>query len=240
MNRLRLLFVTASALVFVMLFAEPVLSAIRTQQGQIGITVVVNVAGTPIAYAPGHAPQGTSPGVIAANVSLHAVPTTLQRGFHAESLQFVGGSSKVIAQAQVQHSVLVQAEVTPNPNATLLWSNNPVVTMPTAAPGQTVTSSCAFKVTVDTTKSWSLEQGLSNDFTSTFPGKDLGNNTYVYGATPLPTATPYAVYADDGSVWTVIESGLTATTYCVDLTVTIPADVTDGTYSTNAIYTLFF
>jgi len=240
MNRLRLLFVTASALVFVMLFIGPVLAAIRTQQDQIGITVVVNVAGTPIAYAPHQAPPSSGGGVIAANISLRAVPTVLQRGFHAESLQFIDGSSKVIAQAQVQHGLLVQAEVTPNPNATLLYSNNPVVTMPTAAPGQTVTSSCAFQVTVDSTKSWSLEQGVSNDFSSSFPGKNLANNTYVLTATPHPTATPYAVYADDGGVWTVIESGLTAMTYCVDLTVTVPASVTDGTYSTNAVYTLFF
>lgn len=234
MNRLRSLFVGAAVLVFAAIVAEPVIASIKTQVAQIGVTIIVNVTPSPIAYAPRNAPS--SMGTIAADMSLHLAPASLQRVFHADSLHFMG-ASKVLAQAQVQHGVLVQAEVTPNPNATMLYSNNGAVTL-NAIAGTTTVYPCIFTVTVDNTTAWTLEEGLSNDFSSSFLGKDLGNNTYITSATPQPTATPYAVYADDSGVWTALANGNTLTTYCVTLTLTVPGTVTAGSYSTNAIYTL--
>lgn len=238
MNRLRMLFVTAGIIVFGVLFARPVLATIETQQDQIGITIVVTVSPTPIAYVPHAVPASSGVGTIVASMSVHRAPAAMQRVFRAESLHFIG-SPRVIAQAQVQHGVLVQAEVTPNPNATLLYSNNNLVSM-SAYPGQTVFLSCAFTVTVDSTKSWSLDEGLSNDFASDWNGRTLANNTYVSAATPKPTATPYIVYADDGKAWSLAGTGKAMTTYCVDLTLNVPATIASGTYSTNAIYTVLF
>jgi hypothetical protein len=236
MNRLRLLFIGAAALIFGIVLAQPVLATIKTQQAQIGVTIIVNVTPSPLAYVPHQAPAGNQP-VIATAFSLHPAPSSLQHAFHAEGLHFMG-AAKTIAQAQVQNSNLVQAEVTPNPKATMLYSNNNSVVV-NAIAGTTVVIPCAFTVTVDLVAAWSLEQGVSNDFASSFPGKDLANNTYSSLATPLPTATPYAVYADDDSVWTIIESGTSLETYCVTLTLTVPGTVSAGTYSTNAVYTLY-
>ena len=241
MNRLRLLFVTAAAVIFVAIFAEPVLATLESQRAQIGITIIVNVSPSPIAYAPRQVPGG-SPGMIVAAMSMHPAPAALQHVFRANSLHFIG-PSRMIAQAQVQHGVLVQAEVTPNPNATLLYSNLNEVTINNVSPGGRETITCAFTVTVDHSGSWSLDEGLSNDFASEWTGTDLANNTYKSPSppsTPQPTSTPYVVYPDDGSKWSLAATGSTIMTYCVDLTITVPASVPVGSYSTNAIYTLFF
>ncbi|MGA7746332.1 MAG: hypothetical protein WBA06_06640 [Candidatus Aquilonibacter sp.] len=237
MKRAQLVLVALGIAILGIVLTQPVKATIQTQQAQIVVNVVVQVVGTPIGYVPHQAPaQG---GLTIASALRRAVPS-VQRAFNAEGLHFEGDSSTLVAQAQVQHSVLVQAEVTPNPKGTILVTNVPNVTV-TAAPGQTVrvTPACSLTVTVNMTTAWSLEEGVTSDFASGFPGKDLANDTYKNSATPLPTSTPYIVYADDGSVWSGLGSGTAITTYCVDLTVTVPLTVTDGTYVTNAVYTLF-
>ena len=237
MKRAQLVLVALGIAILGIVLTQPVKATIQTQQAQIVVNVVVQVVGTPIGYVPHQAPaQG---GLTIASALRRAVPS-VQRAFNAEGLHFEGDSSTLVAQAQVQHSVLVQAEVTPNPKGTILVTNVPNVTV-TAAPGQTVrvTPACSLTVTVNMTTAWSLEEGVTSDFSAGFPGKDLANDTYLQPTTPKPTSTPYIVYADDGSVWSGLGSGTGITTYCVDLTVTVPPSVTDGTYVTNAIYTLF-
>jgi hypothetical protein len=237
MKRAQLLLVALGLAILAIVLTQPVKATIQTQQAQLVVNVVVQVAGTPVGYVPHQAPVQAG-GMAIASALRRAAPS-IQRAFSAEGLHFTGDST-LVAQAQVQHSVLVQAEVTPNPKGTILISNVPNVTI-TAAPGQTVkvTPPCALTVTVNMTTAWSLEEGVTSDFSSGFPGKDLANDTYLHATTPKPTSTPYIVYADDGSVWSGLASGTAITTYCVDLTVTVPASVTDGTYVTNAIYTLF-
>jgi len=240
MTRVRLLLIASGLAILALVLIQPVNATIQTQQAQIGITIVVPVAGTPLAYVPHQPNSAIASGKIAAALSLQPFTSAMNRAFEAQSLHFENGPL-TIAQAQVQNPLLVQAEVTPNPKATILYSNYPTYTFNPVAPGATATTppgTCAFTVTVDMTTAWSLEEGITSDFSSTFPGKDLGNNTYA-GSTPQPTATPYVVYADDGSAWSGLASGSTKTTYCVVLTVTVPSGVTDGTYDTNAIYTLF-
>jgi hypothetical protein len=235
MKRAQLLLVVLGIAILGIVLTQPVKATIQTQQAQIVVNVVVQVVGTPVGYVP-H--QGS--GQITVASALQRAAPSVQRAFSAEGLHFEGDSSTLVAQAQVQHSVLVQAEVTPNPKGTILVTNVPNVTM-TAAPGQTVQllPACSLTVTVNMTTAWSLEEGVTSDFASGFPGKDLANDTYKNSATPLPTSTPYIVYADDGSVWSGLGSGTAITTYCVNLTVTVPLTVTDGTYVTNAVYTLF-
>ncbi len=236
MKRTRFLLVAAGILILGIVFAQPVKATIATLQSQIAVTIVVNVTPSPVAYNPQQpAPAGGAVPSISAVALSRTLPLPA-RSFHAEGLHFVPSSSTTIAQAQ--KATLVQAEVTPNPKATLLYSNSENVTI-NATAGTTVQIPCAFTVTVDMTSAWSLDEGLSNDFSSTFSGKDLANDSYVSSATPLPTSTPYVVYADDSSEWSVLGSGSAMTTYCVTLTLTVPSTVTQGTYSTNAVYTLY-
>ena len=243
MKRLQMLLIAAGCMMLALVLAQPVKATIQSQQMQIAVNVSVQVVGTPIVgYVPHQAPaQAGVPSIAAA---LRRATPSLARAFHAEGLHFEGDST-MVAQAQVQHSVLVQAEVTPNPKGTILVSDVPNVSM-TAAPGQTVTlmPSCYLTVSVNMSTAWSLEEGVATVLTdaasgATLPGTALANNTYKNSGTPQPTSTPYIVYATDGSVWSGLASGTAITTYCVNLTVTVPASATDGTYSTDAVYTLF-
>jgi len=243
MKQFRLLLIVVGFVMLALVLAQPVKATIQTQQAQILLNISVQVEGTPaVGYVPHQGPaQNATPAIASA---LERAMPSLQRAFNAEGLHFDGDASTLVAQAQVQHSVLVQAEVTPNPKGTILVSNVPDVTI-TAAPGQTVkvTPPCSLTVTVNMASAWSLEEGTATDLTSstgaTFPGTALANDTYKNSATPLPTSTPYIVYSTDGHVWSGLGSGTTITTYCVDLTVTVPASAADGTYSTYAVYTLF-
>jgi hypothetical protein len=144
--------------------------------------------------------------------------------------------------AQAQSAVRVQANVSPNPNATLLYSNIPAVTINQTAGTTASTSSCVYTVTVDTasTIAWTLDDGLSGNFTTSWPGGDLANNTYLQSGAPQPTATPFVVYASNNNTWNPKEKSSGMQTYCVTLTLTIPATVPGGAYSTNAIYTLYY
>ncbi|MGZ3553447.1 MAG: hypothetical protein ACXWNK_15515, partial [Vulcanimicrobiaceae bacterium] len=143
--------------------------------------------------------------------------------------------------AQTQAAVRVQASISPNPNATLLYPNNTAIPISGTA-GTTVTMPCAYTVTVHTTvTSWTLREGLSNDFSgTTFPGSDLANNTYLQGATPNPSATAFTVYPDANNTWSVLSASGGIKTYCVDLILKIPVAVPGGAYSTNAVYTLYY
>jgi hypothetical protein len=249
MKRFKFFLIVAGFAILALVLAQPVKATIATQQAQIGFTIIVNVTPspmpTPTPLLLGDARQQAQPASgrpSIGTVSLRRITPDLARSFHAENLQFEGGAT-LVAQAQVQHSVLVQAEVTPNPKATILYtdvggSGGSSVTLNQIA-GTTEQYACAFTVTVDMTTAWSLEQGLSADFAAGFPGKDLANNTYKNSATPMPTSTPYVVYPDDGSEWSLMATGSSMTTYCVTLTLTIPGTTDEGTYSTNAIYTLF-
>lgn len=241
MKRLQIFLIAAGFMMLALVLAQPVKATIQTQQAQIFLNISVQVVGTPVV---GYVPHQTQAGVPSIASALRRALPSLQRAFHAEGIHFEGDST-LIAQAQVQHSVLVQAEVTPNPKGTILVSNVPNVMM-TAAPGQTVQlmPRCALTVTVNMATAWSLEEGIATDLTdpsngAAFAGKYLANDTYKNSATPLPTSTPYIVYATDGSVWSGLGSGTAITTYCVDLTVSVPASTTDGTYTTDAVYTLF-
>ncbi|HTU69905.1 MAG TPA: hypothetical protein VMF11_06250 [Candidatus Baltobacteraceae bacterium] len=234
MKYFKLSLAAVGLLILSLVLLQPVKAGLSSQQAQIGVTIVVIVSPTPLAYNERSTTTVAQAPVITSSMSLDRATPALKHVFDAQSLQFEQTSSLVVA--QVQHPLLVQAAVSPNPNATLLTSNNTEVVI-NASPGTTLQVPCAFTVTVSTTTSWSLDEGLTNDFSSSFPGKDLANNTYA--STPLPTSTPYLVYADDGSAWSLLASGSKITTYCVTLTVTVPASVTAGTYSSNAIYTLF-
>ncbi|MHB8147647.1 MAG: hypothetical protein ACYDGM_10370 [Vulcanimicrobiaceae bacterium] len=202
------------------------------QRDQIGVTIVINVAAPLAMYA--HPSSGSVPqfdGTIAL-----AVPGKKTR-FHAESLHFEA-TRMLIAQTN-QKAVKVEAEVSPNPLATLLYSDQSVVTINVPA-GQSIKVPCAYHVTVDTTKTyWQLKDGLGTDFDgSTFPGGDLWRDNYL--STPHPTESPYAVYADDGGYWTAVDTNGLMKTYCVDLTANVPLGVPVGTYSSNAIYTVYY
>lgn len=237
MNRLRWLFVGMMALVAALALGQRGESAfLQTQRDQIAVFIQVNVTPAPLGY---HAAPSSADG------SLHitARMAARARGASAEMSGIpnftIGGN--VVAQAQ--SAVRVQANVTPNPNATLLYSNVPVVTINQQAGTTAATPACAYTVTVDTpsTKSWTLDDGLSGDFIAgTWPGKYLANNTYLQSGTPQPTATPFIVYANNNSVWNPKEKSTGMETYCVTLTLTIPASVPAGAYSTNAIYTLYY
>jgi hypothetical protein len=233
MNRFRLALIGAGLFIAGLVLWQPVSATILSTQAQIGITVVVNVTPSP-APSVGYVPTSNGLEPVIASATLRRISGAPDRVFHAESIQFDPGSTLV---AQAQKPLLVQAEVTPNPNATLLYSNQNAVTV-NAVAGTSAQVACAFTVTVDTTKEWELEEGVSTDFATGFPGGDLSNDTYAQSATPKPTSTPYLVYADDGGAWQLLASGTAVTTYCVTITINVPAATVAGTYTTNVIYTL--
>jgi len=144
----------------------------------------------------------------------------------------------VVAQATAQKAVRVEANVSPNPNATLLYSDQPIVTI-NATAGTTVAVPCAYHVNIKTaTLNWQLKHGVSNDFAGGFIGSNLANNSYLL--TPNPTSTPFVVYQTDGGVWAALQANSGTKTYCVDLTIKVPVAVAGGMYSTNAVYTLYW
>jgi len=200
----------------------------QVQRDQISVGVLVHVTPAPIVYVPAPA----APVSIAASVTLRKAKGSEQ---NVDAFELRGGD--LVAQTSQQKALKVTAQVTPNPNATLLYSNMPSVTM-TGTAGTTITQSCMYTVTVHTTIStWTLREGLSGDFTGSFAGANLANNSYVQGATPQPTSTPFVVYP---TAWSILDTKGGIQTYCVDLTLTIPSSVPGGTYSTNAVYTLYY
>ena len=204
----------------------------QTQRDQIQVGILINVTGVakrpsaPDAGPPVAAPQ------IAAHIALRA------KGSADFDSQAIGRGTVLVAQ-QTQSAVKVEAEVSPNPTATLLYSNNPSVVLNGTA-GTTLTQSCAYQVTVHTAQSlWTLKDGLSQSPASSatsFPGTDIGRNNYA-GATPQPTSSPFTVYP---TAWQNLASSGGIKTYCVDLSIIIPSSTPTGAYSTTAVYTVFW
>lgn len=194
---------------------SPVLASLVQQRDQIAITIVVNVTPAPVSYARREA-----------------------RG-SADEIAVVGSVRRlVVAQVSAQKAVRVEANVSPNPNATLLYSDQPIVTV-NATAGTSVVLPCAYHVNVHTTvNNWQLKHGLSNDLGGGFGGSNIANNSYL--AAPNPTSTPFVVYANDGGIWAALQANSGIKTYCVDLTVKVPLAVAGGAYSTNAVYTLYW
>lgn len=203
---------------------------IATQQDQIGVYILVHVTPAPIVY------NKTAGG----NEKIALRMGVRGRGSQLFTDVFEPVSSNIVAQNQVD--VRVQAEVSPNPKGTMLYATPTMVDIYQTAGTTQTTSACKYTVTVDTpsTTSWTLDDGLGFDFVNGWYGSSLANNTYLQGATPQPTSTPFVVYADDGNKWNTKEKSTGMKTYCVTLTLTIPSTVPQGAYSTNAIYTLFF
>lgn len=202
----------------------------QTQRDQISVALVINV--TPAPMSERLVPQAIAQGPpISARFAMRAVGS--RPAFDGPLLSFAA------VPPQAQRGVKVEAEVSPNPNATLLYANSNAYQISGTA-GTTVTQSCAYTVTVDTTQaSWTLKDGLSQNPSSgatSFPGGDMGRNNHI-GPTPLPTASPFIVYPTS---WEVVGASGGAKTYCVDLVVTIPATTPGGAYATNALYTVYW
>jgi hypothetical protein len=234
MSRMRWIFAAFIAATLSLVLAQGVhASFVQTQRDQISVFVLVNVTPAPLTGSVQHASPAKPQ--IAMNMRLRA------RGSgDADAVPNFNIGGNPIAQAQ--NAVRVQAEVSPNPNATLLYSNSPDVTINATAGTTVTTPACVYTVTVHTlsTTSWTLDDGVSNDFTATFPGKNLANNTYIQTANPNPTTTPFVVYPHNNNTWFAFAKSSGVQTYCVTLTLTVPATVKEGAYSTNAIYTLYY
>ena len=213
--------------------------ALQMQRSQIGITILINVTPNPLGYHNGPAAGDT----IIARAHLRGAAPAIEHEFEAEQLHFAQFAGNVVAQTSAQKSLKVEAEITPNPNATLLTSDAPGYTVTlNAEAGVTATFPCVYHVKVQTAiTTWQLKHGLSADFTNgttSWSGADVANNSYI--STPQPTATPFAVFADNGGVWAILGNNTGTQQYCVDLTLNIPISTAQGTYSSNAIYTLFY
>jgi len=204
----------------------------QIQRDQIQVGIQINVTPAPLGYVPPDASREDSRPSIVARFTLRA---------HGSAASFdsgvLSGSSVLVAQ-QTQSAVKVEAEVSPNPNATLLFSNNPGVIL-TGTAGTTITQSCAYTVTVHTTQTnWTLKDGLSGNPSSSstsFPGSGIVRNNYL--STPQPTASPFTVFP---AAWQNVATNNGIKTYCVDLAVSVPVTTPGGTYTTNAVYTVFW
>jgi hypothetical protein len=216
--------------------------ATQSQRSQIGIGVVINVTPAPVSMAirRAHGAQAV-PAPLRVTSVAHAVrPGEKHR---VPSFRLSDGSLII---AQTQGNIAVKANVSPAPNATLLTSNMTSVTINGTA-GQSTTLACAFTVAVDTTaRTWTLDTALASDFIdkTTFPGGDLSWAMYSSpGPSPRPSpeaTTAYVVYPDNNNVAGVAVASSASQIYCVDLTIFIPTTVAGGSYSTTAIYTLFY
>ena len=191
---------------------------IQTQRAQRAVNITINVTPGPYGYAPG---------------SQRAIARAHQVGRGSDM------GAQIIAQASVQNSVPVEANVTPDPFATTFQITPNSVAIGAQAGGPPVTITCAYTVKITTSVSlWTVDEGLGNDFSASFNGKNLANNSYL--STPQPTSTPFVVYPDNNNSWSIMDKQGGTKTYCVDLTITVPVTVLSGVYQTNAIYTLFY
>ncbi len=234
--KLRAAIVAFAVLAMLPLVAQALL---QQQRAQIGITIIINATPNPLGYV--RAPGASD--TIVATATLRGAPPAIERAFEAQQLHFMPTSSGTLVAQAHEKSVRVEAEVTPNPNATLLTTDAPGSTVVLSAEAGIATHfACVYHVKVDTTLTgWTLKHGLSADFAGTatsWPGGDVANNSYL--ATPNPTSTPFLFYSTDGGVWAVLQVNSGIQTYCVDLTIDMPIATPQGTYSSNAIYTLYY
>lgn len=179
---------------------------------------------------------------IAIYISMNVLPGPYGRLSDPRRIAAADGARFDVAQVQKQSGVPVQANVIANPTGSLLTSNVNTITV-TQTAGTTATYPCAYKVKVTTTvTAWTLYTGLSNDFNSNWNGNTVSWLDYVSTGAPAPTATPqsFAVYPDNNNAWQSDRKGSTTFEECVDLTVVIPIMVLGGTYSSNAVYSLYY
>lgn len=227
----KICFAAFALLAISIVLAAPSHGALGQQQrAQQTVYILVNVTPAPLAYS---SPRRNTATGISARIALRAKGS--EASVDGDAAMDIGS---LVAQSAPQQAVRVQAEVTPNPNATLLVTNQQSVVM-SATAGTTVTQPCAYTITSNAAAivSWTIRQGLSSDFASGFAGSSLANDSYLTSATPQPTSTPFIVYP---SAWTVMASSGNTKSYCVDLTLTVPKTVPGGAYSTNAVYTLYY
>lgn len=241
MNKMRSVLVTFALLTLLPVVVQATIQTQRAQQA-ISIVVYVTPTPTPVGYEPAKRSSGGFGGIIARWALRPVEPSG-----HAENMTLDDRTLAVN-----QGAVKVEASVAPNPNATLLTGSNCQGQSPQTGQcnawvtsqqaGTTQQYACAYEISVNTSiTSWKMEQGLFADFSSgssTFPGGNLANNTYI--TSPNATATPFVVYQSDGNTWTVLTTNGGAKTYCVTLTLTIPPTTPAGVYNTNAVYTLFY
>ena len=157
-----------------------------------------------------------------------------------------GGALSPRSVAQVmpssQAAVPVQANVQPNPSGTLLTVTPSFISISAQAGAGPALFPCMYTIAVNTaaTQNWSLESGLSADFSASFNGKNLAQSLYA-GAPPVPeTYTAFTVYPDNNNAWALTATGTGSKVLCVDLQLTIPVTVLSGTYGSSAVYTLYY
>lgn len=204
---------------------------IQTQRAQRYITITINVTPGPYGY---RVPLQAGGREI-------ALAHRFGRGASGDEgaiPQVHAASPRLIAQASVQHAVPVEANVTPDPTATLFQGTPNNATINVTA-GQSATVACAYQIIVTTAITvWTVDVGLSNNFSTAFNGTNLAHNSYL--STPRPTSTPFSVYPDNNNAWSIMDKNGGNKTYCVDLTVNVPITVLGGVYTTTAVYTLYY
>ncbi len=239
MRHLRTLFVLVTIFALVPIAAQALL---QSQRSQVAVTIIINATPNPLGMVGPPAPASA----IAITARLHGAPANVERAFEGEAqqLHFTPRDPVMVAQTSVERGVKVEASVAPNPLGTLLYSDQNSVTL-NAEAGIATAFPCVYHVTVHTTQTgWTLKHGLSNNFSDgaghSFIGASVANNSYIPPAAPNPTATPFVVFQTDGGVWAQLGVNSGIQTYCVDLTVTMPITTPQGTYSSNAIYTVYY
>jgi len=210
---LRWLFALVAALALCMHFPSVSDAGfVQLQRAQTAVYVLVNVAPNPLAVRP-------DPRAIAYD------------GPHFD-----------VAQTTKQHGVPVQANVIANATGTLLTTDTNNITINQMA-GTSAIYPCSYHVRVKTAvTSWSLTTGLSNDFDTNFNGNTMAWSDYLTPTAPVPSPTPknFIVYGDNNNAWQADRRGSVNFDECVDLTLSIPTPVPGGSYSTNAVYSLYY
>ncbi len=213
------------------------------QRAQIGVGIVIDVTPAPLAYTIRRVAPQSAPRRSPIQVTYAARLPRAGEKRRVPSFRLSDGTIQ-IAQATAQKSIAVKANVSPNPNATLLYPNTSVVEFGAIA-GRKTTVPCAFTITISTNViNWTLQTALSADFIDqfTFPGNDLSFAMFSSpGPSPRPSpeaTTAYVVYPDNNNNPIVAVASGRSQVYCVDLTINVPAAIPSGQYLTTAVYTL--
>jgi len=136
--RLRFVLWLFFAACVVVVASGPVFASLVQQRDQIAVTVVINVTPAPVGM------RGVTPSEGAmARINREARGSADEVAVNGQIRQ------TVVAQATAQKAVRVEANVSPNPNATLLYSDQPIVTI-NATAGTTVAVPCAYHVNIKT------------------------------------------------------------------------------------------
>jgi hypothetical protein len=243
-NRFAAFAIVALAFALAAGLAERANGAIQLTRAQIGIGIIIDVTPAPVAMTIRRAPHATG---AQAPVPIHVAYNAyrIRPGEHRRvpSLRLSDGTLQV-AQTQARGSIPVKANVSPNPNATLLYANVTNVEFGAVAGARTL-NPCAFTVTIDTAiTKWTLQSALTQDFisASSFPGSDLSFEMFASpGPSPRPSpeaTTAFVVYPDNNNNPLNVETSGSSQVYCVDLTIFVPASTPTNSYSTTAVYTL--